>query len=189
MARPSIPNLKWKAGREIKEKPLQINTLLIWIRPSPPLSSSPIQVTPQQDRGWNFNISPGYVSRFLQKLFAECATLPGFCPLEATMHHKNTYMCVIKEATNMLLTNNLNELLKQGYTGDVSLRVEPNWLLCMTIYRKYLPLIKQRNCLCAASCIKASFSFSFADWGNPRAGWMPLASDFCSLTLAHTLQM
>lgn len=79
--------------------------------------------------------------------------------------------------------------MKQGYAGDVNARVKPNWLLCMTIYRKYLPLIKQRNCLCAASCIKASFSFPFADWGNPPAGWMPLGSDFCSLTLAHTLQM
>lgn len=42
------PKSQIKATKEIKEKPLQINTPLIWTRPSSPLSSSPIQVTPQQ---------------------------------------------------------------------------------------------------------------------------------------------
>lgn len=48
------------------------------------------------------------------------------------MHSKNTYVCVIKEETNSAseknnkTRKNLNELLKQGYTGDVNARVEPN---------------------------------------------------------------
>lgn len=63
---------------------------------------------------------------------------------------------------------------RNGVEQEMSIQgLVPTWLLCMTIYRKYLPLIKQRNCLCAASCIKASLSASFADWGNPPAGWMP----------------
>lgn len=131
--------------------------------------------------------------KILQKWFAECATLPAFCPLEATMHSKNTYVCVIKEETNSA-SEKIIKQKKSKWTIETGLyrRCQcKGWtkLTPMHNYRKYLPLIKQRNCLCEASCIKASFSFSFADWGNPPAGWMPLGSDFCSLTLAHTLQM